>query len=226
MRSKTPDPFELPSSLDEAFKAWTKIQKLGFDPIEVSPPKLVGTFSFSNQWKEQAGGNRAGYTWSGGADCSATASGKFKVSTALMGIPPFIAQAGLYIGVEGKFGIAGNVSYDQLNPASYSVTGGASGNAKIKMGGEANVVAGLLSVDVNGNTGITASGNFIGEKEPPKIYCEFKLELDAIVVEYQVSSVWGLYSSTDSWQVTDSMTLYQKKEEIVPAMFKYISPAQ
>ena len=188
------------------------VEKAG-SPLSITP-SFGGQVSFENEWKEKSDSHLAAYTWTLGGEISAGITAKVKFGTGLLGLPPPLAEAAVFVSLGGKLGLKGTAS---LNTAGdFQVEGGSFGSVTLGVGGEVSIGSGFVSITLVAESGIGATAFFGGTSTPPEVYAQTKIEAGQLDISYKVGSFWGLWESSETWRAWDPWTLYDNKVTIFP----------
>jgi len=188
------------------------VEKVG-SPLSITP-SFGGTVSFENQWKEISGSNLAAYTWSFGGEISAGITAKVSFGTGLLGLPPPLAEAAVFVSLGGKVGLKGTAS---LNTAKqFQVEGGSFGSVTVGVGGEVSVASGFISITLVAESGVEITAFFGGTSEPAEVYAQTKVEAGQLDLSYKTGAFWGIWESSETWRVWEPWKLYENKVVILP----------
>lgn len=171
-------------------------QKVG-SPLSVKP-SFSGSMSFENEWKEISGSNRVAYTWTLGGDISAGITATVKFGTGLVGLPPPLAEAAVFVSLGGKIGLKGTASLNSMK--QFQVEGGSFGGITVGVGGEVSVASGLISITLVAESGIGFTSVYGGASEPPEVYAQTKVQAGQLDISYKTSAIWGLWEGSHTWQ--------------------------
>ncbi|MEM9080426.1 MAG: transglutaminase-like domain-containing protein [Verrucomicrobiota bacterium] len=179
-------------------------------PVKPPKPKFSASFSLSDFIKEDKD-HRVIYSFDIGVN------GDFGISwdaplgsTAFLGIPPQLANASIFVPIEGKIGgrVSGIAEFKRgggwLNTAFPQATIFA--GIRVGLGVRASLASGFISITGRGTTAITARSNFFPTVMGNTLNLggDLQASIGGLTFDYSIGAVWGLWTTQDSWVVFNS----------------------
>jgi len=208
------DTFKLPGPLTELSKRFEHIPVLG---RYIKFKKIEGQFSFHKQWKEKEGNSTETiFTFGGSFTASAGVELKLPLlSTAFIGIPPDLLEAGFFLWLSGSVQGGGWV---ERSIYGLSAAGGIEGKISVKIGGGMETGRGFMAMSMTGVSGITGKFKPYVQTDPAEFGLEASIEWDGLNIEYAAEVFWGKWETKKTWQVVE------RGDKIIGGKYRLMPP--
>lgn len=194
----------------EQLEALRTLARTMRSPVE--PPKFAvsSSVSIKDVIAEDKSSNLVTYTLDVGGNVDIGVSWKFPVlTTAMVAVPPPLAEAAIEVMMEGKVGarLAGIADFQRASGWLKAIYPQATLfiNVGVGLGARVSVASGIAEISVEASTGLQMAVKVYPQIAGWSLQLggEWQVEIGGLTAGYKVGALWGLWTSSGSWKLYD-----------------------